>query len=100
MAVKELFNKDQRLVILRALTEAAGYSANCSMLSCILQQYGHHLSRDKVRAHMRYLEDIDLINIEVIGDKTLVATITEQGADVAKGVKTVDGVKRPMPGSK
>ncbi|TVU83780.1 ArsR family transcriptional regulator [Pseudoalteromonas neustonica] len=96
--MKELFEADQRLVILRALAEAAGYSANCSMLSCVLSSYGHQLSRDKVRAHMRFLEDVNLITIDVVGDKTLVAKITEQGADVAAGRKFVDGIKRPAPG--
>ncbi len=96
--MKNLFDADQRLVILRALNEAAGYSANCSMLSCVLATYGHNISRDRVRAHMRFLEDVGLLTIDVVGDKTLVARITEQGADVATGRKSVDGVKRPAPG--
>lgn len=96
--MKNLFDADQRLVILRTLTEAAGYSANCSMLNCVLTNYGHNLSRAAVRAHIRWLEDVGLLKVEVVGEKTLVATITEDGAEVARGVKTVDGVKRPAPG--
>ena len=97
--MKKLFDADQRLVILRALTEASGYQANCSMLQCILGSYGHNLSRAAVRSHIRWLEDVGLLSVELVGESTLVATITECGSEVAKGIKTVDGVKRPAPGS-
>jgi len=96
--MKELFVADQRLVMLRFLTESNGHTANDSILDDVLDQYGHKISRNKVRAHMRFLEDAGLITINSIGEKTLVATVTQHGADVAMGEASADGVKRPAPG--
>ena len=94
----KIFSEDQRLVMLRFLTESNGHSANDSILDDVLHTYGHRISRNKVRAHMRFLEDAELLTIKQIGEKTLVATVTQHGADVAHGEATADGVKRPAPG--
>lgn len=96
--MRELFEADQRLVILRALSETQGYSANDSILHDVLNNFGHSLSRDAVRTHIRWLEEQGLLAVSKIGDRTLVASITERGVDVANGRARVDGVKRPAPG--
>jgi len=97
--MRELFEADQRLVILRALSKAPGYSANDSILHDVLGSFGHNLSRDMVRSHMRWLEEQGLLDLQKIGDRTLVASISERGVDVANGRAVVDGVKRPAPGA-
>lgn len=96
MSFKELVQADQRLVILRSLREMAGYSANESILDSCLETYGHNISRDAVRTHMRWLEEQGLLHIEVVGG-TLVARLTGRGEDVATGQAVVDGVKKPRP---
>lgn len=96
--MREIFDADRRLVMLRVLAETQGYSANDSILNDVLFSYGHSLSRDAVRGHMRWLEDQGLIMVQKIGERTLVATISERGVDVARGRAFVDGVKRPSPG--
>uniref|UniRef100_UPI000C9D1B3A VpaChn25_0724 family phage protein n=1 Tax=Bowmanella denitrificans TaxID=366582 RepID=UPI000C9D1B3A len=77
----------------------AGYTANDSILDDILESYGHNISRDKVRNHMLWLQEQGLLDVERIGDKTLVAKITQRGMDVARGQCQVEGVKRPAPGA-
>lgn len=97
--MRALFEADQRLVVLRSLNEIQGYSANDSVLNDVLYTFGHNLSRDAVRTHLRWLEEQGLVTVQKIGERTLVASITERGVDVATGKAKVDGVKRPAPGA-
>lgn len=96
--MRTIFEADQRLVILRSLNEIHGYSANDSILNDVLFTFGHNISRDAVRTHIRWLEEQGLLTVQKIGERTLVASITERGVDVASGKARVDGVKRPGPG--
>lgn len=93
---KDIFTKDQRLVILRSLVEA-GYDANESILDDCLALYGHKISRDLVRTHLNWLEEQGLVKIERLDNGFMIATITQRGVDVANGEAVVDGVKRPSP---
>lgn len=93
---KDIFTKDQRLVILRSLVEA-GYDANESILDDCLALYGHKISRDLVRTHLNWLEEQGLVKIEHLGNGFMIASITQRGVDVANGEAVVDGVKRPAP---
>jgi Fe2+ or Zn2+ uptake regulation protein len=95
---REIFIADQRLCILRILSVAPGYSANDSILDDILAQWSHRISRDQVRTHVRWLQEQGLVTVEILG-RTLNATITQYGIDVAKGEAFIDGVKRPSPGA-
>ncbi|WP_167853037.1 MULTISPECIES: ArsR family transcriptional regulator [Vibrio] len=94
--MKELLQKDRRLVILRVLYESAGYTANDSVLDCGLDAYGHKVSRDIVKAELVWLEEQGLISNEDLKG-TFVSTITQRGIDVATGQATNPGVKRPSP---
>ncbi|TNH04511.1 hypothetical protein FHQ26_01535 [Testudinibacter sp. TR-2022] len=94
--MKDILTQDQRLVILRTLTEM-GYNANESILDDCLDRYGHKISRDLVRNHMLWLEEQGLIELERLGGDYFVATITQRGLDVANGQAFVAGVKRPNP---
>lgn len=94
--MKDIFIKDQRLVILRSLVDA-GYDANESILDDCLAMYGHHISRDLVRTHLNWLEEQGLVQIERLQNGFMIAKITQRGLDVANGEAVVDGVKRPLP---
>ncbi|MGL5813490.1 MAG: VpaChn25_0724 family phage protein [Aeromonas sp.] len=96
MSFKEMITSDKRLVILRSLREMTGYKANDSILDSCLETFGHSVSRDEVRTHMRWLEEQGLITVEKVGE-TLVAKLTGRGGDVATGKSMVDGVKKPRP---
>jgi hypothetical protein len=96
MSFAHLIQSDIRLVILKALAQDLGYSHNDSILHAALGMYGHKCSRDIVRTELTWLKEQGLISIEMVGE-TYVATITERGVDVAGGMVTVPGVKRPGP---
>ena len=97
MPYKNILKSDQRLVILRHLEESTG-TANDSVLQKVLETFGHKISRDKVKTHLHWLEEQDLISIETVMS-TDVATITGRGHDVAKGRAEVPGVGMPRPGA-
>ena len=97
--MREIFIKDQRLVILRTLAED-GYDANESILQDVLEAYGHNVSRDLVRNHLIWLEEQGLVKINRLNagnSEFFVAVITQRGLDVASGRAYVEGVKRPAP---
>lgn len=87
-----------RLGILRVLAEAPGYAANDSVLTSALNALGLTVTRDQMRTQLSWIEEQRLITTIAPTATLTVATITERGADVAKGVAVVPGVQRPSPG--
>ncbi|MCK9987615.1 MAG: hypothetical protein AzoDbin1_04087 [Azoarcus sp.] len=94
MSFSDYLRKDVRLVALRILTEMPSYRANSSVLSNMLDHYGHAVTRDQVKTELRWLAEQGLLTIDEAGS-VLVATLTERGQDVAAGRARVDGVNRP-----
>lgn len=91
-----VFVQDRRLVILRVLSESAGYTASDSNLDDLLDSWGHTVSRDVVIGEMYWLAEQQLITLREMGS-TQIATITQRGLDVASGQAIHPGVKRPRP---
>lgn len=89
--------QDRRLVILRQLEAAPGYTLNESVLDAVLERYGHHVSRDTVRADLAWLEEQALVTLEQVAGRIQVATSTARGVEVATGQARHPGVKRPSP---
>ncbi|AWK84487.1 hypothetical protein [Photobacterium damselae] len=94
MSFKDLVTADQRLVILRSLHEMAGYEANESIIDSCLDAYGHKISRDAVRVHLSWLQEMGLVSLRELSG-CQIATLTGRGEDVATGQAIVPGVKRP-----
>ncbi|PSU49473.1 hypothetical protein C9J12_08265 [Photobacterium frigidiphilum] len=94
MELEKFMKEDQRLVILRSLQEMPGYEANESIIDCCLDGWGHRVSRDAVRMHLSWLEEMALVSLRDLGDYKI-ATLTGRGEDVATGQAVVPGVKRP-----
>ncbi len=93
----EFIKQDRRLVILRFLAEDNDYKLNDSVLSTALEQVGHNVSRDVLRSELVWLKEQGLIKVDVLMEHIYVATLTERGLDVSKGLSLVPGVKRPSP---
>lgn len=91
--MRDLLDQDQRLVILRSLLDC-GDSANESILQECLQAYGHRVSRDAVRTHLSWLAEQGLVRVTDVSG-CFVAEITGRGDDVANGLASVPGVKKP-----
>lgn len=92
----DYLRQDQRLVMLRVLSELPQFRSNSSVIASLLGQFGHHPSRDQVKGDLTWLGEQGLVSIEDIGS-VLVVTLSERGADVAAGRATVPGVRKPGP---
>ncbi|MBO2611215.1 VpaChn25_0724 family phage protein [Shewanella algae] len=97
MALSEIMSWHQRLVILRLLAEVPGFDLNESVIQDGLDAYGLDISRDALRTQLTWLSEQGLVTINNIG-KTMTATLTVRGEDVARGRATVPGIKRPRAG--
>ena len=93
--MRDVLDQDQRLVLLRSLLDC-GDSANESILQTCLQTYGHKVSRDAVRTQLAWLREQGLVTLSDVSG-CYVAEITGRGDEVASGLVTVPGVKKPRP---
>lgn len=97
MNMREIIDGDQRLIMLRALTEAPAASANENILKACLAHFGHQVGTDIVRAHIEYLAAHGLVRNEVIKAEhgnIWVVQLTAAGEDVAAGRATHVGVAK------
>lgn len=85
-----------RLAVLQLLVGAAGYQANDSVIAQALAALGLPCSRDQLRGHLAWLEEVRLVMLIASGTLT-VAELTERGNDVAAGRSAIAGVQRPGP---
>lgn len=86
-----------RITILRLLADYPSYTLNDSMIRDLVPDFGFRPSRDNIRTQLAWLAEQGLVTITLSGD-CYVAQLTERGEEVARGVATVPGVKRPSPG--
>ncbi|QEW05643.1 VpaChn25_0724 family phage protein [Nitrincola iocasae] len=98
MTYQEEREQHQRLCILRTLNEQTGYRANESFLMDVLSRYALDLSRDALRTQLAWLAEQRLITTEQLGSTTI-ASITQRGQDVSRGLATLPGIKRPSAGA-
>lgn len=94
MSFSDFLREDQRLVMLRILSELPSYRGNSSVIANLLHRLGHSPSRDQVKAELRWLADVGALAIDEAGS-VLVATLTERGQDAAEGRVCIDGIARP-----
>ncbi|MBB4302338.1 hypothetical protein GGD81_001365 [Rhodobium orientis] len=98
MSYADLVDQDVRLIILRALADENDYTLNESILSAVLETFGHRKSRAYIREQLRFLAD-DLKAVAVSAAGTVqIARITDTGLDHVAGRIRLEGVKRPSPG--
>ncbi len=86
--------EDRRLVILRVLADMPAYRTNSFLLTTLLGKFGHEPSSDQVKGDLAWLQEQQLVAVEVV-ESVHIATLTTRGADVAAGRAVVPGVKRP-----
>lgn len=96
MSYEETLRKHLRITILRLLLEDPDYTLNDSLITDLTADYGFTPSRDKVRTELSWLKEQGLVTTDNDPHITI-ATLSERGADVARGRVTVPGIKRPSP---
>ena len=99
MSYLDHYMEHVRLAVLRVLVEAPGYAGNDSVLASAVGALGLTVTRDQLRTQIAWLEEQHLITTMRPTPSLIVATITERGCDVAKGVAVIPGVQRPSPGA-
>lgn len=98
MSFADVLTADRRLTLLRGLEAATGYRAAQFLLRRYCEQFGHSVSQDQIRTDLAWLREQGLLKLEE-PDGVFVATMTERGLDVARGLASVPGVARPQPGA-
>lgn len=99
MNYADTLTEHRRLIVLRSLEDLKiGPSCNDSILQTICNEFGCRSSRDQIKSAAAWLEEQGLVTYRVQESGTFVVTITQRGAEVATGILTVPGVKRPSPG--
>jgi|YelNatPaOPRAMG01_1025707.scaffolds.fasta_scaffold18574_5 Fe2+ or Zn2+ uptake regulation protein len=91
---------DQRLLLLKALEQAAGYTLPERLLGAFLQSMAAPLAADALRVQLAWLEEAGLVSVSQIGDGASAqwtAALTPRGMDAARGIARVPGVARPLP---
>ncbi|HDS1522152.1 hypothetical protein A7X89_11150 [Stenotrophomonas maltophilia] len=91
----ERMREDRRLVLLRLLAEQNGYRANSSTLHAGLHHMAVAGSRDDVLTDLTWLGEQGLLRVSEAVPGVLVAELTQRGQDVATGMTSVPGVRRP-----
>lgn len=83
-----------RLAVLELLDAAPAYKAPAHVLRDTLADAGLGMPLDDLATQLAWLADAELIELQAGGG---IAVLRMAGADVAHGLKTVDGVQRPQP---
>jgi len=94
MPMNDVLNEHERISILLTLNDSPGYRSNDSIIQDTCARYALTISRDRIKNHLAWLEEQGAVTTEKAG-RTVVATLTERGQDVAEGRARMPGVKRP-----
>ncbi len=92
----EYHAEQRRLCLLRCLQESAGHQANASLLDMALHAYGLVASLDQIKGDIAWLGEQGLVTTRSVAT-TLIATSTQRGLEVARGVVRHPGVAQPAP---
>lgn len=99
MSYTDTVAADRRLLILRALLAAADYTASAMLLRAFLESLGRAVSGDLLAGEIAWLEEQSLVARREEGGQAIVS-LAPRGADVARGLARVPGVRRPEPGER
>lgn len=87
---------DARLTMLKELSKQPDGSLNETLLTKVLDIFGHRRSRDWVRTQLHKLAELGAISCDTVGS-VLVARITRAGLDHVERRSFIEGVAKPSP---
>lgn len=96
MSYRERVNEDQRLIILKELARELDYRSNETILTAVLESFGHRVSREACRTQLRKLEELGAVRITEAGS-VFVVSLARAGLDHVEGRSLIEGVLRPSP---
>ena len=94
----QFMTEDARLVILKALAGESNNTLNETILSRVLETFGHNRSREWVRTQINKLAELGAVKVTEAGTVTI-ATLTQAGLDHVQRRAFIDGVGRPSLGA-
>lgn len=98
MSYAETLAEHRRLIILRFLSEAPGFSMNTSLLHDLVNSTGAvPSSRDQIETTVSWLNENELVKLEKLQMGVTKVIARQRGLDVAKGLTMAPGIKQPSP---
>lgn len=94
--MENIFEPNQRIVVLQGLLRDPGYSLSNEMVQRLLKVYGHTCGLVDVNALINWLERRGYVRAERING-LVIATLTRPGMDVAQGLVRAEGIDSPLP---
>ena len=95
--MNEIFEPNQRIIMLQMMAGDNDYSLNNHILQRVLVEFGHGISLAKTDEEIDWLADRELVTVDDLANGMRVAKLTRLGLDVANGHERIDGVDRPGP---
>lgn len=96
MSLSEIEREHRRIAILRHLADCSEYTGNAAILQDVLNGLGIPSTRAQTLGELVWLADQGLLKTEDRGGFVL-AELTREGLDVAKGRRVYPGIRRPSP---
>jgi hypothetical protein len=90
--------ENRRLHILKCLQSTPSYRRSTALLQGMLARIGLSASLSVIDNDVLWLERVDLVITEGLGDYLMVL-LRKEGIEVADGVVTMKGIARPLPRS-
>jgi hypothetical protein len=90
--------EDARLVIVKALAQESNVTLNETILTKILDTFGHNRSREWVRTQILKLQELGAVRVTEAGT-VVIATLTQAGLDHVQRRSTIAGIAVPSLGA-
>lgn len=94
MSYQNIVAEDCRLVILKALAKEPDNRLNETILTKVLEQFGHMKSREYVRTQIRKLEELGAVRVAEVGS-VLVPQLLQTGLDHIERRALIEGIGLP-----
>jgi hypothetical protein len=91
-----IFEPNQRIIILQGLLKDPAYSLSNEMLQRLLRQYGHTCSLMDVNTLVNWLEQGGYLTTERLENGLVIAKLARPGIDVASGFLRAAGIDAPL----
>lgn len=98
MSFDVFLTEDARLVILKALAQESNNTLNESILTKVLETFGHTRSREWVRTQLMKLQELGAVRTVEAGT-VVIASLTQAGLDHVERRSIIAGVARPSIGA-
>lgn len=96
MSYEAFVEEDARLTILKELARQTDGRLNETLITHVLNAFGHNRSRDWVRTQLNKMAELGAVTITEVGT-VMIASITRAGLDHVQRRSVISGIARPSP---